>query len=161
MRRVVASIFLLLSILGTFGCSKKEESSLASEYISAILNEEGNIVIEKKDISDTATFINYEIDGIVIQLIAVKATDGSIRVVLNTCSACTPAPNAYFIQIGEYFECQNCGTKIHVDELGKREVGCNPATVRVLVEDLDSITVDAASVIKYKENFANWNGPIA
>jgi hypothetical protein len=43
------------------------------------------IVIKKKDITSTATFIPYKVNGFDMEIIAVKASDGTIRTALNTC----------------------------------------------------------------------------
>lgn len=53
---------------------------------------EGTISIPKSELSEKVTYINYDSDGTIIQLIAVIASDGSYRLSLNTCQSCSPSP---------------------------------------------------------------------
>ena len=109
--------------------------------------------------TENATFLNYEIDGVEIGLIAVKGEDGTIKVVFNTCQSCNPSPNAYFIQKGEYLECQNCKTKFSVEQLGLIQGGCNPLIVKERKEENGFIIISSEYVSTYIDRFRNWNGP--
>ena len=82
-----------------------------------------------------------------------------VRIAFNTCQACNPAPNAYFVQVGEYLQCQNCGNKFHIDKIGEEKGGCNPAPVEEKEETDNQIIIDKDYVATYKEKFENWNGP--
>ena len=126
-------------------------------------NEDGNIIIDTKDITSVATFVNYKVDDIdrtIIQFIVVRGTDGKVRIAFNTCQACNPSPNAYFVQIGDYFECQNCGNNFHIDKIGEEKGGCNPAPVEEKEEKENQIIINSDYVNSYKEKFRNWNGRV-
>ena len=161
-------IFLMLVLLiGTFalvtGCgneeSKVREDRINNKVVKATIDKEGNIVIKKENISETATFISYNIDGVTISFIVVRGTDGKVRVAFNTCQSCSPSPKAYFIQKGDYFECQNCGNKFHVDKIGEQKGGCNPAPVEEKIEDDETIKIPTDYAKTFKENFRSWDGP--
>lgn len=156
--------YILLSILIIIvtGCEygSKTTKKGNNKYINSSLDSDGNVIIDTSDITSEATFINYEVDGVTIQLIVVRATDGTIRVAFNTCQVCNPSPNAYFLQDGDYLVCQNCGNRFHIDEVGVKKGGCNPTPVEELEEDGKIIKINKAYLERYKDKFENWNGPI-
>lgn len=154
---------LFIVIFGVTGCdaNKKESGDANQKIAKASLNEEGDIVIKEEDITNDATFLSYEIDEVTIGFIVVRGTDGKLRVAFNTCQSCTPSPNAYFVQKGEYFECQNCKNKFHVDKIGIEQGGCNPAPVEEMTQGDGVITISAKYANTYRDNFKNWNGPKA
>lgn len=156
--------YILLSILIIIvtGCeySPKTTKKGNNKYINSSLDSDGNVIIDISDITSEATFINYAVDGVTIQLIVVRATDGTIRVAFNTCQVCNPSPNAYFLQDGDYLVCQNCGNRFHIDEVGVKKGGCNPTSVEEFEDDGKIIKINKAYLESYKDKFENWNGPI-
>ena len=122
-----------------------------NKYLTIKANEDNNIILDTSNITSTATFVNYDDDGIIIQLILVRGTDNKVRIALNTCQVCNPSPKAYFIQEGEYLVCQNCGTKFHINKIGIEKVGCNPTPVEEKQEE-DNKIIDA---IKRKLDFSH------
>jgi Predicted membrane protein len=116
------------------------------------------IVIKKKDISSTATFIPYKVNGIAMEILAVKASDGSIRTALNTCQVCYRSGRGYYKQVGDVFVCQNCGNRFKVDQIEKIKGGCNP--VPILGGDKadlgDSIGISKAYLESVAPYFAVW-----
>lgn len=145
-------IFLILCITLLFtGCNSQKNKIVN-------VNVKQDLIIDKDDITETATFYNYEVDGVVIQLFAVKATDGSIRILFNTCSSCNPAPNSYFIQKGKYFICGNCKNKYTADEIGLKEThGCSPVPVLDKKEKNGKITISWELIEKQKDKFKKIN----
>jgi hypothetical protein len=116
------------------------------------------IVIKKKDITSTATFIPHKANGLDMEIIAVKASDGTIRTALNTCQACYRSGRGYYKQIGDVFVCQNCGNRFKVDQVEKIKGGCNP--VPILQGDKtdsgDSIGISKAYLESVANYFAVW-----
>lgn len=163
MKKLLVVLVLFLSIFSLTGCKNDSETKVETSnnnFITVESNEEGKIIINTEDITSDVTFVNYEVDGVVIQFIVVRGTDGKVRIAFNTCQACNPSPNAYFIQVGEYLQCQNCGNKFHIDKIGIEKGGCNPAPVEEKEEKDDAIIIDQDYVDSYKTKFENWNGPI-
>jgi hypothetical protein len=46
------------------------------------------ITIRKKDVTSSARFYPYSLEGLAMEVLAVRASDGSIRTALNTCQVC-------------------------------------------------------------------------
>lgn len=161
-------VILLMCILVT-GCSSSKENSNSNksskeDYVvlkaeKAELDLNGNIVIDKNSVTKKVSYINYSVDGVEIGFIVVKGTDGKVRIAFNTCQACSPSPNAYFLQKGQYIECQNCKNRFHIDEIGEESGGCNPTPVEEKIDEADKVIIDSGYVKTLKEKFENWNGP--
>lgn len=121
-------------------------------------NQSEGIVINKKDITSTAKFYKYKAGNVNMEVMAVKASDGSIRTALNTCQVCYDSGRGYYKQQGNYLVCQNCGNKFSVDQIEKIKGGCNP--VPVLAEDKtddgNTITISKEYLESQKEFFLNW-----
>jgi uncharacterized membrane protein len=121
------------------------------------------IVIKKKDIGATAIFIPYSYDGLKMEIIAVKASDGTIRTALNTCQVCYRSGRGYYKQEGEVFVCQNCGNRIRVDQVEKIKGGCNP--VPILEGDKtdlgDTIGISKQYLAKVSPYFQVWKKNVA
>ena len=93
------------------------------------------------------------------QMIEVNASDGSSRLSLNTCQACSPSPRAYFKEENGRLVCQNCGNVFTMDSVGEAAGGCNPMNIAYNVED-KNLTVNAADLDRFAGNFASWSGPV-
>ncbi len=116
------------------------------------------IKVPKAEVTAQAKFYPCKIDNITMEVIAVKASDGSIRTALNTCQVCFDSGKGYYVQTGEYLVCQNCKNKFHIDQVEKVKGGCNP--VPVLQEDKtdlgDSIAIAKDFLASQKEYFKKW-----
>lgn len=161
MKKSLLLLILFLILFSITGCKSKESYEKVSNnnFVTVESNEEGKIIISTEDITSDVTFVNYEVDDVIIQFIVVRGTDGKVRIAFNTCQACNPSPNAYFIQVGEYLQCQNCGNKFHIDKIGIEKGGCNPAPVEEKEEIDNSIIIDQEYADSYKAKFENWKGP--
>lgn len=159
MKKVWIVLILSIGLLELTGCSNSNTAKEKNTVSKVTLNGSGDIIIKEEDITNEATFLNYEIDEVQIGFIVVRGTDGKVRIAFNTCQTCNPSPNAYFIQKEEYFECQNCKNKFHVDKIGVEKGGCNPAPVEEMTQEDGVITLSAEYANTYKDNFENWNGP--
>lgn len=153
MRKVLFIIFICLFFC--VSCSKNIENN----YINLEASN-GKIIIDTKDITNVATYANYVVDDVTIQFILVRGSDGVVRIAFNTCQVCNPSPNAYFVQKGDYFECQNSGAKFHIDDLGIISGGCNPTPVIKKTETENKIIIDKTYVESFKNKFVNWNGSV-
>lgn len=77
--------------------------------------ENGEISIDADTLTSNPMYINYDSNGTNIQLIAVKGSDGTPRLSLNTCQVCNPSPMAYFKEQNGRLVCQNCGNVFTID----------------------------------------------
>jgi len=126
--------------------------------VKATLNSDGDVVIQIADITEKATFYEYDSNGTPMGLFAVKASDGTIRTALNTCQVCNGSPNAYFKQQGDKFQCQNCGNIYSLDMIGQERGGCNPVPIMAdnkTVTDSE-IIIPATFLDDNAAIFANW-----
>lgn len=117
-----------------------------------------SLVIPVSEITETARFYPLEVDGTEMEVLAVRASDGSVRTAFNTCQSCFTSGRGYYIQKGDDLVCQNCGFHFTPDQVEIQSGGCNPwpifSTDKTVNEDSIEISYDfliASSVI-----FSNW-----
>lgn len=117
-----------------------------------------DILIQIGDIGTEASYFDYDTNGITVQVLAVEASDGTIRLALNTCQVCNGSPYAYFEQDGDWFICQNCKNRFASTEVGIASGGCQPVPI---TEDIYTqadgiITVPASFLEENAKLFKNW-----
>ncbi|RQN02365.1 DUF2318 domain-containing protein [Clostridium butyricum] len=136
--------------------SNKESKSESAKTTSADIV--SGIEINKADISATAKFYPYESDGIKMEVLALKANDGTIRTALNTCQVCYSSGKGYYVQEGNELVCQNCGNRFALNMVGKSKGGCNPVPISDTskVDDGNKIIIDKNYLDKNKAYFSNW-----
>ena len=149
--RVLASVFVLVA-LPLFA------SSGTAKFTTPAVKD-GKISISKSELSNHPLYVNYDSNGTTVQLIAVKASDNSARVSLNTCQACNPSPRAYFLEKNGRLVCQNCGNVFKMDSVGKPSFGCNPMSIPYEVSE-KAVTVKTADLDSFVVKFKYWKGPI-
>lgn len=127
--------------------------------IAATLNENGDVIINEAEITDSVSFIEYESkEGITVGLVAVRASDGTVRTALDTCQVCNGSPSAYFVQQGDTIQCQNCGNVYSLDMIEQERGGCNPIPImsdEKTVTDTE-IIIPAALLEENAEKFESW-----
>ena len=121
--------------------------------------ENGEISIDADTLTSNPMYINYDSNGTNIQLIAVKGSDGTPRLSLNTCQVCNPSPRAYFKEQNGRLVCQNCGNVFTTDSVGETTGGCNPMYIDYKNTD-GKLTVSVADLDTYIDQFASWDGPV-
>ncbi|HOM01867.1 MAG TPA: DUF2318 domain-containing protein [Acetivibrio sp.] len=121
---IVAGIFIARNIMGGGNASAKD------------------LVIPKSEVTERVKFYPYNADGTKLEVLAVRASDGSIRTAFNTCQVCNGSPWAYFKQQGELLVCQNCKNSFKMDMVEQERGGCNPVPITK-----DDKTDDGANII--------------
>jgi hypothetical protein len=118
----------------------------------------GGVEFRKKEISSVASFMPYKAGGYDMEVIAVRASDGSIRTALNTCQVCYSSGRGYYKQVGAVLVCQNCGNRFKVDQIELVRGSCNPIPIlEGEKSDLgDSILIPDAFLRKAAPFFAVW-----
>ena len=136
--------------------SNKESKTEATN--KATSNIVSGIEINKSEISNKVKFYPYESNGIKMEVLALKANDGTIRTALNTCQVCYSSGKGYYVQEGNELVCQNCGNRFSADMVGKAKGGCNPVPISDTskVDDGTKITIDKNYLDKNKAYFSNW-----
>ncbi|MDR3331540.1 MAG: DUF2318 domain-containing protein [Synergistaceae bacterium] len=117
-----------------------------------------DLVIKTDEITSTAKFYPVDVEGVSLEVIAVRAPDGSIRTAFNTCQVCYDSGRGYYIQDGNALVCQNCGNRYRLEQIETASRGCNPVPI---FKDSKTVT-DASITISYdflkkaKIIFSNW-----
>ena len=140
----VTALILLINVLG------------AGQDTVSISN--NDVVIDKSKITSTATFIPYKANGTNMEIIAVKAPDGTIRTAFNTCQVCYDSGRGYYKQQGDELLCQNCGNRFKISQVEKEKNGCNPVPVSE-ADKSDNGTIITISKTVMEQNaalFGNW-----
>ncbi|MDR1044094.1 MAG: DUF2318 domain-containing protein [Candidatus Adiutrix sp.] len=117
-----------------------------------------NLVINIADITDQASFYTAEADGTKLEVIVVRAPDGTIRTAFNTCQVCYDSGRGYYVQSGKVLVCQNCGNRFEMSRVEVEAGGCNPWPIfagNKTVTD-ETITISYDFLKKSKDIFADW-----
>jgi uncharacterized membrane protein len=159
--RVVSAVAIcVVLVFSLVACSNAAATETPSKTkTSANASSAGSdIVIQKDEVTDQATFIPYEAENVKMEIIAVKAPDDTIRTALNTCQVCFDSGRGYYEQVGDRLVCQNCGNQFKISQIEKQKNGCNPVPILAddKKEDGTTITISADFLEKNKELFANW-----
>jgi uncharacterized membrane protein len=119
----------------------------------------GDLKIISSEITDTASFIPYNADGTYMELIAVRAPDGTVRTSFNTCQVCYDSGRGYYKQEGDELVCQNCGNRFKISQIEKEKNGCNPIPIleQDKTDDGTTITISESYLLQNKGLFGKWN----
>jgi uncharacterized membrane protein len=117
-----------------------------------------DLVIQLKDLSGTAQFYPVIIEGVQMEVLAVKAPDGSYRTVFNTCQVCYASGRGFYKQSGNVLVCQNCGNRFPLSRVEVSSGGCNPVPIfpQYKVQDDEKIVIPKDFLIRAKSIFARW-----
>lgn len=152
---IVFVVAVITALAIKFNNTSSVNEKNAKGMIILHANENNNIEMNVSDVTEKAKFYVYNIDGIDIEIFAVKASDGTIRTAFNTCQVCSPSPKAYFVQNGKDFICQNCMNAFPTDRIGIERGGCNPIPISFdeRKDEGEKIILTKEFVEGYKENF--------
>ena len=89
----------------------------------------GDLVIPAGELSEKATFYPYEADGIKMEVLALKTSDGKVRTAFNTCQVCYSSGRGYYELDGTTLVCQNCGNRFAAEQVEQEQGGCNPVPI--------------------------------
>lgn len=171
-KKFISVISLLAAVCIVFtACSSNGEDKSDTESVSAdsqsggsysadlkYVDENGDIVIPLEDISEEAVFADIEYNGRVMEVFAVKASNGEVHCALNTCQVCKGSPLAYFVQSGSDFICQNCKNSFSADAVGEEHGGCNPVPVGDFELTDEALKITREQMASYYDDFDGWKG---
>jgi uncharacterized membrane protein len=117
-----------------------------------------DLVIELAEVTENAVFYPVDIEGTRLEVLAVRAPDGTTRTAFNTCQVCYASGRGFYKQQGTVLVCQNCGNRFRMSQVGVRSGGCNPVPIgaanRTVTET--SITISKSFLREAKVIFARW-----
>jgi uncharacterized membrane protein len=146
---LIAVLFIVKNITGS-GSSSGASADATSQG--------GDITITKSDVTETAKFIPYKAENTKMEVIALKAPDGSIRTAFNTCQVCYDSGRGYYVQEGDQLVCQNCGNRFEASQVEEIKGGCNPVPILTenKTDDGTTITIPKDFLEPNKALFGNW-----
>jgi uncharacterized membrane protein len=119
---------------------------------------DSDLVIELAEITGNALFYPVDVEGTRLEVLAVKAPDGTVRTAFNTCQVCYASGRGFYKQQGTVLVCQNCGNRFRMSQVGLRSGGCNPVPIGAAyrTETATTITISKSFLKEAKVIFARW-----
>ena len=129
-----------------------------SAFAGGTITPGGDLKIPKKEVTSTVKFYPYKAGGVMMEVLALRAPDGTIRTAFNTCQVCYASGRGYYTQKGEYLVCNNCGNRFLARQVELVKGGCNPVPItrELKKEDADFITIPKALFEQAKPLFLKW-----
>ncbi len=151
----IVSAVLLVVVFALYNNGNKSQASPSTDNIVAA---SGDLTILKSDITEQATFYPYKSNDTYMEIIAIKASDGSVRTALNTCQVCYKSGRGYYEQKGDVLVCKNCGNQFTVDQIELIKGGCNPIPITkdLKTESSEEILITADALVPFEPVFARW-----
>jgi uncharacterized membrane protein len=117
-----------------------------------------DLVIPVAEVTENAVFYPVEIEGTRLEVLAVKAPDGTIRTAFNTCQVCYASGRGFYKQQGTVLVCQNCGNRFRMSQVEVRSGGCNPVPIFKGYKTVTAtaITIPKDFLTEAKTFFARW-----
>lgn len=157
MKKILVILGAIVVIVGASLLTQNKNSG--SNTIKPVtLSEAGDLIIPLNEVSEEASFYPVEVDGTKLEVLAIKASDGTVRTAFNTCQICYSSGRGYYVQNGDALICQNCGNQFAADQVEIARGGCNPVPIFAENKTVtkDSITISNEFLKETKDIFANW-----
>ena len=146
---VMTAGFVLLGVLLVYkGLSENDLESVSAK----------ELIIPKSEVGETVKFYPYKVGDTYMEVMAVKAKDGTIRTALNTCQICYDSGRGYYEQQGDELVCFNCGNRFKIEDLEQIRGGCNPIPIlkEYKQEDDENIIISEEFLAENAEYFKRW-----
>jgi uncharacterized membrane protein len=153
MKKKFASFAAAFLFVGAALCAQSAEQNIRKPVIA-----NQDLVIQVAEITENALFFPVDIDGVKMEVLAVKAPDGTIRTAFNTCQVCYASGRGYFVQTGTLLVCQNCGNRYRMSQVERQAGGCNPVPIFPANKTVtaNTITVSKEYLRQIKTMFQSW-----
>jgi uncharacterized membrane protein len=117
-----------------------------------------DLVIQIADVSENAVFYPVDIEGTRLEVLVVRAPDGTIRTAFNTCQVCYGSGRGFYKQQGTVLVCQNCGNRYRMSQVEVQSGGCNPVPIFAKNKTVtnSAITISKEFLKEAKTIFARW-----
>ncbi len=150
------AVAMAVLLAGCSGAAGQEKGATASPDGAAAQGE--GLTIPVAEVTETPSFYPVTVGETDMEVIAVKAPDGTIRTAFNTCQICYSSGRGYYELSGGKLVCQNCGNRFSAAQLEIESGGCNPWPIfekDKAVTDSD-ITISQDFLEGSVKIFANW-----
>jgi uncharacterized membrane protein len=151
-----AYIVLTFAVIGPVFAQSGSSAGALNVVKPAIADRD--LVIPVSEITENAVFYPVDIEGTRLEVLAVKAPDGTIRTAFNTCQVCYGSGRGFYKQQGTVLVCQNCGNRYRMSQVDIRSGGCNPVPIFPQNKTVTntSITISKEFLKEAKQIFARW-----
>jgi uncharacterized membrane protein len=146
-------VFVLTAIMAVTGSAACAQQNVVKPAIA-----DRDLVILVAEVTGNAVFYPVDIEGTRLEVLAVRAPDGTIRTAFNTCQVCYGSGRGFYKQQGTVLVCQNCGNRFRMSQVEVRSGGCNPVPIfkdYKTVTDT-TITISRDFLREAKSMFARW-----
>jgi len=152
----IAALLVILAAEVLFDNDASDKGGV--EGMKNAVVKDGDLIIEVAEVTEEPTFYPVEIDGTELEILAVKASDDTIRTAFNTCQVCYSSGRGYYVPKGDTLECQNCGNRFSMDDVEITRGGCNPVPITEEYKTTDdtSVTITKEFLTEAKVIFTNW-----
>ena len=153
MKKIVMTLMCLAVLGAGYGFAQSASLNQRKPVIA-----DRDLVIQVADITENALFYPVDIEGMRMEVLAVKAPDGTIRTACNTCQVCYNSGKGYFVQEGTVLICQNCGRRFRMGQVERQAGGCNPVPIFVANKTVTetTITISRDYLRQARGIFASW-----
>ncbi|MDR1293275.1 MAG: DUF2318 domain-containing protein [Clostridiales Family XIII bacterium] len=138
------------------GAAASGETALTADAVE--IDSGGALTFNASEVTESATFIPLIVDGVYMEVVAVRAPDDTVRTAFNTCQVCWDSGRGYYIQEADELVCQNCGNRFNVSDVEVVHGGCNPVpiTEEYKAVDGDSVAIGYDILREAAPLFADW-----
>ena len=130
----------------------------SAAFAGSSLTPAGDLRIPKKEITPVAKFYQYKAGSVLIEVLALRAPDGTVRTAFNTCQVCYASGRGFYTQKGDVLVCNNCGNRFLASQVELIKGGCNPVPITsdLKTETADYITIPKALFEQAVPLFLRW-----
>jgi uncharacterized membrane protein len=154
---VFRSSFMIAALVFCGGGILSAQNTASENTVKPAIAD-ADLVIPIAEVGEAAVFYPVDIEGTRLEVIAVRAPDGTVRTAFNTCQICYGSGRGYYKQQGNLLVCQNCGNRFRMSQVEVRSGGCNPVPIFPANKTVDdkNIIIKKEFLIRAKGIFANW-----
>ncbi len=155
---IVMGVIGLVLIIGATFFKTQSNKNEDKPKENVVVLEGKDLVIPINEITNEASFYPVEIEGVDLEVLAIKAADGSIRTAFNTCQICYSSGKGYYVQEGNELICQNCRNRFSPEQVEVVSGGCNPVPIFPEDKKVDDthLTISNTFLKEATGIFENW-----
>jgi hypothetical protein len=147
MRTAVRRLVILAALLGA-----------NPTFAGGTITPAGDLKIPKKEVTAKVKFYGYKVGNVLVEVLALRAPDGTIRTALNTCQVCYASGRGWYTQQGEVLVCNNCGNRFAARQVELIKGGCNPVPITkdLKREDTEFVYIPKTIFEQARPLFLKW-----